>query len=165
MSTGRLPGEPPRQVDRDRIALPEVQASARRLALLDHVAALDQHRTTMLQCSTDMISVDNHDGAYTELLVEEQLGRKEEARLAELLGLEPADIICVERQVFAHPDWYRGDAPDRVLIYRDHEPHRAIEIATGHRVSGCLTVWRLTDEPQSAAPWSRPPRGKRLPRV
>lgn len=32
MSAGRLPSEPPRQVDRDRIALPEVQASARRLA-------------------------------------------------------------------------------------------------------------------------------------
>jgi hypothetical protein len=30
----------------------------------------------------------NHDRAYAELLVAEQLGRKEEARLAELLGLE-----------------------------------------------------------------------------
>lgn len=70
----------------------------------------------MLRCATDMVSVREYDAAWAESLAAEELVRKEHAHLARLLGLEPADIVCFEDRVFAHPDWYRN-ASERVLIY------------------------------------------------
>jgi hypothetical protein len=127
MRTGGVRDESPWQVERDRIALPEVQSSARRLlALLQNVVAVNQRLTAMLpcathsvvQCATDVVSVPEYDAAWAESLAAEELVRKEHARLAGLLGLEPADIVCFEDQVVAHPDWYRN-ASEQVLIYQD----------------------------------------------
>lgn len=127
MSTSGVRDESPQRVDRNRLTLPEVQASARQLlAIVQRVVAVNQRLTamlpcathSMLQCATDMVPVPEYDAACAESMAANELAWKEQAHLAGLLGLEPADIICFEHQVFAHPDWYRN-ASEQVLIYQD----------------------------------------------